>query len=187
MSIRIIGVDGGLAHMGLADLDVEGTGNLMYRGGCVVETKPSAKKHGIRKGDDNMRRARELTRAFLVFLDAREAPIVVCYEAQSFGMRGQIAARQAATAFGLLAGVCEVRKLAMLCVSPQAIKAAMCPGVKNASKVQVIDAVDEKFRGFVWPTRGSLWEHLADAVGAVYACKDDELVRAALAAARGAA
>lgn len=182
--MRAIGVDGGLAHMGLADFDV-GRGvdvvRLDYMGGRVVTTKPSNKKHGIRKGDDNMRRAREIARALLRFLDAREAPVLVCYEAQSFGMKGQVAARQAATAFGVIAAICEARSIAMLCVSPQAIKAAMCPGVKNATKLQVIDAVAARWPAVEWPAVEKDEEHLADAIGAVVACQDDELVQAALA------
>lgn len=176
--MRILGVDGGLAHMGLALASYDGK-ELQLEGLAVSKTSPSARKHGIRRGDDNMRRAREQARVLATWVTEGQ-PDLICYEAQSFGMKGQIAMKQAATSFGLLAAIAELRNLGMLCVSPQEIKKAMCPTLQTVGKHEVIGAAIKRFPKASWPTVKADFEHAADAIGAVVACLRDELVLAVL-------
>lgn len=193
--MRIIGVDGGLAHIGIADLELTRTANALrmdLRDGVVVETKPMARKHGVRKSDDNMRRAREVAavlRAYVLGMgtkDGLQRAQLLVYEAQSFGMKGNIAARQAGTAFGVIAAVAQVFDLPMLCVTPGDIKHAVCPDIRKASKDDVIAAVETMWPNVEWPRKRDNWEHLADAIAAAWACRDDEIVRAILQAERAA-
>jgi Holliday junction resolvasome RuvABC endonuclease subunit len=183
--MRIIGVDGGLAHMGIADLELTRARGALWMnllGGEVVETTPAKKKHGIRKGDDNMRRAREVA-AKLQWHIVHGGPTKVqllVYEAQSFGMKGSVAARQAGTAFGIIAAMAEVYEIPMLCVTPGDIKKAVCPELTKATKDDVIRAVETRWPSVPWPTKKDNWEHLADAIAAGWACRDDEIVRALL-------
>jgi Holliday junction resolvasome RuvABC endonuclease subunit len=186
--MKIVGVDGGLAHMGIValsyrprevDKDV-GEEGFEYLGGEVVETKPTPKKHGVRKSDDNMRRAQEVARNLLECVRIHR-PHLVVYEAQSFGMKGVIAARQAGTAFGVIAAICTGESLPMLCVTPGDIKKAVCPALtKGATKDDVIQAVEAFGWDIEWPRKKDNWEHLADAIGAVLACRRDDIVRAIL-------
>lgn len=187
--MRIIGVDGGLAHMGIADLLVSRDatrGLVVSLADCqVVETVPSKKKLGIRKSDDNMRRAREVARELKRHL-AQDSVRLLVYEAQSFGMKGNIAARQAGTAFGVIAALAEAYELPMLCVTPGDIKKGVCPDSPKASKDDVIIAIEQLFPNVVWPRKKDNWEHVADAIAAAYVCRDDELVRAILQGERAA-
>jgi Holliday junction resolvasome RuvABC endonuclease subunit len=174
--------------MGIADLDLVRTTNSIRMdllGGEVVETKPSAKKHGVRKGDDNMRRSRIVAAALIRHVCAC-SPGLLVYEAQSFGMKGVIAARQAGTAFGIIAAIAEANGLPMLCVTPGDIKRAVCPDTPKATKDDVILAVERLWPAVKWPAKRDNYEHLADAIAAGWACRDDELVRAVLLAERAA-
>lgn len=183
--MNVLGIDGGLAHMGLATLGYDGPDyTLTVKDGQVVETKPSAKKLGVRKGDDNMRRAREVAGALLAMVE-RWCPSVIVYEAQSFGMRGSVAARQAGTAFGIIAGIAEARFIPLVCVQPAEVKKAVCPDMKGVSKLDVVDAVGVLFPGQIpWPKDEKLWEHLGDAIGVVWAARRDELLVAMAKASR---
>jgi Holliday junction resolvasome RuvABC endonuclease subunit len=144
-----------------------------------VETKPLARKHGIRKSDDNMRRAREVAQALHGYV-GRFEPALLVYEAQSFGMKGSVAARQAGTAFGIIATVAEVAGLPMLCVTPGDIKKAVCPDIPKATKDDVIRGVETLWPSVPWPSKKENYEHLADAIAAAWACRNDEIVRAIL-------
>lgn len=178
----IVGVDGGLAHMGIAASKLTRTRDALSMellGGLVVETAPSPKKLGIRKGDDNMRRARVVAKALKEVVLMRR-PALLVYEAQSFGMKGNIAARQAGTAFGVIAGIAESAGLPMLCVTPGDIKKAVCPELPKASKDDVILAVERLWPNVPWPAKRDNYEHLADAVAAAWACRGDEIVTAIL-------
>lgn len=180
--MRVVGVDGGLAHMGIADLDLVRAGSsirMEYLEGEVVETKPESKKRGVRKGDDNMRRARIVAGALLRHVRRGPAGLIV-YEAQSFGMKGQVAARQAGTAFGIIAAVASALDVPMLCVTPGDIKRAVCPEITKATKEDVIGAVERLWPNVRWPAKEANWEHLADAIAAAWAAREDELVNAML-------
>jgi Holliday junction resolvasome RuvABC endonuclease subunit len=173
--MRVLGVDGGLAHLGAALMDLEYGGLPRYQRGTVIETVPSARKHGIRKSDDNMRRAREIAAALRRLVRDGGPVGALVYEAQSFGMKGVIAARQAGTAFGILAALAEEHALPMLCVTPLEIKRAVANGA-GSTKQDVIRAVCDLHPNIDWPKRKTLHEHLADAVGAVHACLGDDVI-----------
>lgn len=187
--MRVVGIDPGLAHMGVVVFDAYRTNtgvSLRLVGQPVlIVTKPETKKGRIRRSDDNLRRARLVARTLWPLLNGAA---LVCYEAQSFGMKGQVAARQAATAFGILAALAEVSGASILAVSPQEIKKATCPGIEKAQKDDVCRAIENRIERWSWPSKNpKLWEHPADAAGAVLACLDDELFRAALRAEADAA
>lgn len=184
--MRIIGVDPGLAHMGIADVSLTLTAGALrmdLRDATVVETAPANKKMGIRKSDDNMRRARFIALALQNYF-TRPPPVepvkLLVFEAQSFGMKGTVAARQAGTAFGIIAALAESYGLPILCVTPLEIKRALCPEIPKASKDDVIAAVERLWPDVQWPKRKPLWEHQADAIAVAWACRGDELVRAVL-------
>jgi hypothetical protein len=58
------------------------------------------------------------------------------------------------------------------------VKRGTC-GIKAATKDDVIAAIERIFPEVPWPSPASLIEHAADAVGAVIAARDSELLRMA--------
>lgn len=88
--------------------------------------------------------------------------------------------------WGLVDMLCEQRGVALLQVSPRAIKLA-ATGSPSASKVDVQRALDERLGGAVVEALAGIraatqHEHPVDALGAVIACLDHDFVRLALAA-----
>ena len=141
---------------------------------AVIRTEPSSKKRGVRATDDNVERARLLARE----LDARlfaETPAAICVEAQSWP-RNASAAIKVGIAWGVIVSASEAWGIPMLQVTPMGLKKAVT-GSKTATKQEVQRALERRWPGEIhWP---AYREHAADALGAIVACLDDDLLRMA--------
>lgn len=181
--IAVLGLDIGLATFGWALLRVTADELTLVDLGCITTSKGKGK--GVLVTDDLHRRGMELTRE-LGELDP--VPHLICAESQSLPRDASVAA-QIGRAWGVVDAYCEDLSVPLLNASPQAIKKA-ATGRRNASKVEVQQALDEHLGGTLAPRlaelRKGLREHPADAVGAVWACRNHDHLRLALRA-RGAA
>jgi crossover junction endodeoxyribonuclease RuvC len=175
--MTVIGLDTGLASCGLAYFDLS-TRGLDLRGVNVFTSEPSPKKGHILASDDLARRAWGL-HAWLVSWTAANPPDIICIEAPSWP-RNASSASKMGVAFGVVYAYAAARSLPLLQASPQQIKKALV-GKKDASKQDVINAVEVTFTGdlWEWPPQHTLWEHAADAVGAVVACLESDVLRMA--------
>jgi hypothetical protein len=86
--------------------------------------------------------------------------------------------------WGVICSISELTDVPILQVSPMALKREIC-GKKTATKEEVAEALNERFgrdfgaelldNGFP----ASVHEHPYDALGAIVACLDDEVLRIA--------
>ncbi len=174
---RLLGIDPGFASIGWAVVELGADGEHLKTLG-VIRTKKSNRKQNTLAAADNFRRAREIGRALGGLLLEHRIE-VVCAEAMSFPRSSSVAAKMA-MCWGVLAQLCEVLRIPMVQASPQQIKKAVT-GRSSASKDDVGDALSLRFSdavGLVGNLPGGLHEHAFDAVGAVVACLDSDVVHA---------
>jgi Holliday junction resolvasome RuvABC endonuclease subunit len=180
--LRIVGIDPGLASLGLAVLEWDGAQWRLSQDGLrVVGTRKSPRKQRIRATDDNVRRAREIG----VLLEQHcgvPGVAAVCAEALSFPRSASVAAK-VALVWGVLAEMTRARGLALLQSTPQEVKRAGC-GCVSASKEDVQAAMCARFPEAGPPLRalGARAEHAADALAAAVACLETDQVRLLLGA-----
>jgi crossover junction endodeoxyribonuclease RuvC len=185
MSVRVLGLDPGLASFGWAVADLEVSGLAVVDVGVFCTVK-SARKHGVLAADDGVRRARELGLRLAGLLD-RHRPAVVCAEAMSHP-RHASSAGKLAMAWGVVAAELERRGLPLAMESPQGIKKALT-GARDASKEDVGAALLARWPGLavlLAPLPKGLHEHAQDALAAIVACETAEVVRLARAMGRAA-
>jgi Holliday junction resolvasome RuvABC endonuclease subunit len=177
--MRIVGIDPGLASFGLAIFDTRSAcAPVPFLG--VHTTKPSARKRGVLSADDWTDRLRTLTQwaARTLPWDAR----VLCAESMSFPRSASAAAKMAST-WGVITALAYERDMAVLQVSPQALKKWAC-GKNNASKEDVQAAMKARFpagtfASFEEAHAAGLYEHGYDALAAACYAATTDLVRAA--------
>jgi Holliday junction resolvasome RuvABC endonuclease subunit len=178
-AVIIVGIDPGFASLGLCKVELLPSGAEFPFDVRLVETEKSDKKREVRAADDNVRRARELHAAIVEYLGS-DRVVAFCAEAMSFPRSSSVAAK-VAMAWGVIASIAEARGIPILQASPQAVKRATT-GVKNSSKVDVENALRERYEScdelFELVTK-SKREHVVDAVGAVVACLDSDVIRMA--------
>lgn len=171
----VLGVDVGFASMGLALVQLGPESETLLKT-WVVRTEKSSRKLAVRSADDTARRSRELAQELERVL--REAgPGAVAIEAPSWPRSAGVSAKLGC-AFGVLFGWAERYHLPLVMASPQDLKRALC-GVKTASKGDVALAIERRFPAVEWPRAKTLIEHAADAIGAVVACLDSDVIRMA--------
>lgn len=171
----VLGVDPSLCNTGLAAVDLSPAGYRVVEA-LVVRTDPSAKRRRFLVGDDDARRVALIAGA----LDAaitKHRPVALVVEAPA-GSKGARAARALGLAIATVVTVAKLRQLPLLQVQPLDVKRATC-GTKNATKGDVIAAVERRFPDVQWPEPASVIEHAADAVGAVLAALDSDVLRMA--------
>lgn len=171
----VLGIDGGFASMGLAAVELLPDNERVIKA-WVVCTELSAKKRGVKAGDDTCRRARELAFAVGRAVDAYD-PIAIAIESPSWPRNCGVAAKMG-VAFGVVFALSETHRLPLVMASPQEVKRAVC-GAKTASKDEIIHAIEMRYPEIGWPKRTTLWEHAADAVGVVVACLDSPALQMA--------
>jgi len=177
MGVRVLGCDPGLASFGVAIIELDAVSERLLSAG-VVRTKPSAKKHKVLASDDTLRRAKEIYRKLDELVRGYNVRAIAA-ESMSYPRIGnqmmvkQI--QQLGVAWGILAGLSCAHGLAVVQCSPQALKKALCD-TSTASKVDVQLAIASRF-GCVFDgmNKGDL-EHAADAIGAVLACLDSDVL-----------
>jgi Holliday junction resolvasome RuvABC endonuclease subunit len=184
--VTVLGVDPGLACLGLATVEL-GAGGPCVRQLRVVRTQPSQKKRRLRAGDDLSDRVRTLATALHVRLQELPGLVAIGCEAQALPFRGgRMQVRPSAIAAlgrvrGLLDAFSVSRQVPVLEETAQELK-RLATGRRDASKVEVMDALCERFpeaRGML-PVQSSLQEHAADALAAAVAALESDAVRAAL-------
>lgn len=177
MSVFILGIDPGLANFGYAVVEFASWGKKLHKLG-LVRTEKSAKKVGVRASDDNTRRAREIFQPTTSLISDYKIK-VICAEAMSFP-RSSSASHKLGISWGIVVSLSSIFGLPIVQASPQDIKSHLC-GNKKASKEDVQLALSEMYGGDADPQQfvKTKREHPFDALGAVEACLDSEVVRLA--------
>lgn len=185
--MRFLCADPGLAHFGWAILEPTGPGSVRALAGGVFMTKKSDKKLNVRASADLSRRTQELTVHLLREVEKWE-PQAATVEAMSHPRQASAAAKLS-RAWGVLDAVLAFEGLPSAEASPQAIKEALC-GRRSATKIEVEGEVRRRVDGLrVLLDRlpKTKREHLADAAGSFFGCRDSQVVRMALKMGRRAA
>lgn len=193
----VLGVDCGLAKLGYAFVQLGDKWNVRALG-CIT-TAPATAKAGITASADLARRARNIHVALCNLCVENGMPLVICAEAFSYPrvpgkVRGTCPrckrsgssimpkpVAQLGYGWGVLCSLAnEMREAPIAQVSPQDIKKALC-GRGNATKADVQEQLKIHFRQmalFEKLNKGHV-EHAADALGAIVACRDTEIMRMA--------
>jgi crossover junction endodeoxyribonuclease RuvC len=172
----VLGLDPGFASLGHTLVELDRERATIKAVGVFRTAKLSTKQH-VLAADDNLRRARDIS-AFLTTLCGRWDPKAICAESMSFP-RNASAAAKVAMAWGTIAACSDRLGIPVVQASPQHVKLAVC-GRKDASKEDVQAALRQRFPelpGFLDKTPTGQLEHPYDAVGAVVACMDSEVLR----------
>lgn len=178
----VLGVDPGLAHMGLALVGIRPRGESVL-GLAVMETKKSHDKK-TRVSDDNVRRAQELGDELLA-IGRRYDIRMIAAEAMSFPEDASAAGKMSMS-WGVLALFARIHSVPIEQASPQRIKLAVC-GDRKASKEDVQFALVQRYGNHIEELMRGPWgkrEHPFDALGAVVAKLDSPIVRQLRAMAR---
>ena len=188
--MKLLGVDPGLAALGLAvvELEADSVRVLDLR---VIRTHPCAKKRRIRRTDDLGDRLRIIAEALHHHYLPLPGLVAVCVEAAAVPYRhGRLMTKPSTVAaLGRVRGTIDAlaawRGLPVVEETPQAIK-RLLTGRQNASKLDVQKALEARFPevATLWPQQRTLREHRVDALAAVVAGLETDVVRAAR---RGAA
>ncbi len=171
----VLGIDGGFASIGVAVVDLALDGELL-RDVWVLRTEKSAKKLGVRSGDDTARRAREIAHHLDLAITSHQ-PVAIALEAPSWPRNAGVAAKMG-VAFGVVFALAEKHRLPLVMASPQDVKKKLCSSA-SASKDEIIRAIEGRFPCVTWPSQKTLWEHAADAIAVVVACLDSDALQMA--------
>jgi len=179
VSVFVLGIDPGFASVGICAASIE-PDRILVESVAVVRTAPSGKKRHIRAADDNLERARTIAKEIARWVDDW-SPVAICAESMSFPRSSSSAAKMA-MCWGTIASIAEAHRLPVLQATPQEIKLAVA-GRKTASKEEVQAGVEGHLSSFA--AKGleeiprSQREHVYDAIAAVFACEDSEVIRMA--------
>lgn len=184
MIVPVLGLDPGFANLGYATVALSADGTLQPSNLGVFETDKSTVKRNVLASDDNVRRAREISR-FLrdLMTDGPLGPVrAICAETMSFPRSSSVAAKMA-MCWGVVASLSEELDIPILQATPQGLKLAVCNN-KSASKEDIAKALEKRFgkklmTDLLKETTASKQEHPFDALGAVVACSDSEVLRLA--------
>jgi Holliday junction resolvasome RuvABC endonuclease subunit len=177
--VRLIGLDPGLASFGVAVVRLEPV-RAVVEAVRVIRTQPSAKKRRLRKSDDTADRCRQIFRelAPLVTGDV----VALCCEATAlpFGRVQTSVVSALGRVRGLVDALAEMHGLPVLEEGPMVLK-RLTTGSKSASKEEVRERLQVMFPELVtmWPPQQTLREHAGDAVAAVIAGLQSDVVLAA--------
>lgn len=178
--IPVLGLDPGFASIGYALVLLDATEERPVLMG-VFETEKSSKKQAVLAADDNVRRAREIS-VFLhgMLTKGPHGPVrAICAETMSFPRSSSVAAKMA-MCWGVVSSLSSMLDVPVLQVTPMNLKLKVT-GKKTSSKEEVQAALRERFGGQVSrycpDVPPSKLEHPYDALGAVLACRDSEVLR----------
>lgn len=176
--IRVVGIDAAFANMGLALASIDVDSMEVSVDDLILVTTEGQDRKMVRKNSDDLRRAIQLHTGLKNACSSRSFAIAEV-------PTGSQSAR-ASWSLGIAVGVLAACPIPLIQVTPTEVKVATV-GTKTASKEQMIEfAMREhpkapwkmrKVRGELRPTNDN--EHLADAVGCVYAgLKTDQFAQA---------
>lgn len=171
----ILGIDPGFAQCGIAECDWGRSADPDLVGMDVIVTVKSDKKLKTLSTDDRVRRTRELYKALRPYISSAN---VVCIESMSLP-RNASSSAMIGLAYGAIVSLCTHYDRPLLQASPQEIKVATA-GKKSATKEEVSDYLEQRFDYspslLLQNTRPSWWHHAHDALGAIVACLDSEVI-----------
>jgi len=171
-----VGLDPGFSNLGFAVVELTADEESLLELG-VITTKKSAKKKRLFEADDSVRRMREIN-SVLARLFWEPRATIICSERQSWGFPNTNTHRTLGFAWGSI--VAMSGDIPLIQVPPDDLKAAVT-GDNSASKDTVADALGERFVNLEELLRGttkSKQNHATDALAAIIACLDSELVNA---------
>lgn len=175
--IYALGADPGFASFGWAIFALAGRDAQLVRMG-VIRTEKSSKKTNVLATEDNLVRARFVSRELLGLLDLYQVRVIAS-ESMSFP-RNSSAAAKVAMSWGVLATLTEIRDLPLVQASPQKVK-KLCVGVRAVSKIDIQNHVTALYpqpsAAFVASHPKTMHEHGFDAAAVVLACQDSEVFR----------
>jgi len=178
--MNVLGMDPGFASLGWAVLSLDGDAVQLVAMG-IIRTKKDTRKQSVLASDDNLVRAREISRALQALCDKHRIA-VICSESMSYPRNAAAAAKVAIT-WGVLAAISEMRKLPVVQASPQQVKKRTAGSV-TASKLEISAHVKKVFgksevESFLSGAPATQHEHALDAAAVVLACLDSEVLRMA--------
>ncbi len=180
-AVHVVGVDPGLAHTGLVVARLKPGGfEVVWENDkpllWCLETEKSNKKLAVRASDDNTRRAREMFKPLYQAMSYLEPKVIVA-EAMSFP-RNSSASHKLGISWGIIVTMSCFFELPIVQVSPQQIKKAVC-GKRDASKEEIQNALSAKHKIPLELFTKDRREHPFDAIGALEASMDSEVIRVA--------
>jgi Holliday junction resolvasome RuvABC endonuclease subunit len=181
--IRLIGADPGFANLGLAEVellplmpnDPTAVCERVMRAAAFKTQK--SKDKGVRTSEDEMRRVMELARTLDSWL--ANGAIAVCMEEQGNPPKAQWAnMRKMHYPVPMIWSVAAVRRVPVLMVPSKQIKLATT-GSKTATKQAVQAALEARYGAIDWQAPPSKQEHPSDALGAIVASLDYDVIQMA--------
>jgi Holliday junction resolvasome RuvABC endonuclease subunit len=121
--VIIVGIDGGLAKLGMATIDIDHHGTVAALGCDWFESEPLAKKMQIEAAHDYMRRGRDLAKWLGNRLDVYR-PNIVALESISF-TKSYKAALAMGLGVGVIAAELERRSLPVVGTLPKVIRTSL--------------------------------------------------------------
>jgi crossover junction endodeoxyribonuclease RuvC len=182
--MNVLGIDPGFASVGYAVVNISAEYDQVLAMG-VIRTEKANKKAKTRASEDNLVRAKEIAQELATLID-RHHITVICAETMSFPRSSSVAAKMA-MCWGVIATLADRYNIPVTQASPQEIKVAVC-GKKSASKQEVQTAIHALFpvtdqrvtncvrTDILRDVPPSLREHPFDALAAVVACKESEVL-----------
>lgn len=182
--IPVLGLDPGFASIGYALVLLDGGGRMIPQRMGVFHTEKSSAKRKVFASDDNVRRACEIY-SFVrgLMTEGPHGPVrAVCAETMSFPRSSSVAAKMA-MCWGVLAALSQQLDVPILQASPMELKLRVAAS-KKASKEEVQAALEKTFgaeqlRVLCEGVTKTTLEHPYDALGAVVACRESEVLRLA--------
>lgn len=174
-ALKIIGVDPGLANMGVALFLFHPDEGYALDSVVLIETKKDSKKRGLRQKSDDVRRLQKVIAQFReIVIDWK--PDVCAFEDVPT-LRNSMAVRKVAMSWGACFAVANERPGTMLLeYGPQDLKVVVT-GSKSSSKAEIIETLSKRFPALAESTIApSKKEHVADAVAAALKAAQDPAV-----------
>lgn len=174
-SVYLLGLDPGFRNIGYSVIRVGSCGSQLEAAG-IFHTEKSDKKRKILATEDNLNRAKEISK-FLNSLMDKWVVSAICAEAMSFPPNASAAAKMA-MCWGVISCISQVRKRPIVQASPQEIKLSVC-GSKSASKEDVQSAVEKSYpvASFLTGVAKSTHEHAYDATASIMASLGSDLIQ----------
>ena len=174
----VLGVDPGLANLGIAVLEIFGTKRQQLRSLKAVQTKPPSKKRRLLQADSDAERLRFLLSEINRAID-RFDPIAVVYEAPTGG-RSARGIRSLAYMIGALVAVCDQRDIPLMSVSPTDVKMS-ATGMRSASKDLMVASMKDRFPSPLWNgIAKSKIDHPADALACITCVLKSDVILATM-------
>lgn len=171
--MRVLGIDPGFSSMGWAVAEVRG-GNVNPLHCGVITTEKNTKKTNTRSSEDNILRAKQI-HASLEFLFREHGIMLIATETMSWPRNAGVVAKMG-IAWGVIAAIAGQYRLPVVQAAPMILKRKVT-GNGKASKEEMIATISSRYPDLKLPKNTTQQEHAVDAVAAILACSDSELMQ----------